>query len=212
MVAAGGSPHFPPVHLLLVRHGQQERDGQNGALTALGREQAAATGAVLGLTEHDRLVSSTRLRAVETALAFGREPEQVADLDEFRFGPDWTWDDADKREDLVLWRPHHRTPGGESLLEFQRRVQGAMTALVARPPEGRLVVVTHAAVTDAVLRWLFGLAPDAPWTFEVSVPHASITELHHWPKKRHPAGAPRHTFLLRLGDVTHLPPGLVTGE
>ena len=78
------------------------------------------------------------------------------------------------------------------------------------PPPGRLVAVVHSGVMDAVVRWAFSLAPDVPWTTEVSVPNASVTELHHWPQGRHPTGAPRHTFVARLGDVSHLSPELVT--
>lgn len=198
------------VRLVLVRHAQQERDGQDGALTPLGHAQAAATGAALRLAAADRLVSSSLVRTVETATAFGRAPEQVAELDEFRFGPDWTWTDADNLEYLALWRPDDRTPGGESLREFQSRVTGALTALLAEPPTGRLILVVHAGVVDAVLRWVFGLAADAPWLFETSLPHASVSEVDHWPRGRHLSGAGRHSTLLRVGDVRHLPPESVT--
>lgn len=203
----------PPVRLLVVRHGEQVREGQDGPLTALGRAQAAATAEAIGLTSRDRLVSSTRRRAVETARAMGRAPEQVADLDEFRFGESWSWADADEREDLLLWRSEHRTPGGESMGEFQERVQRAWDGLVAEPPEaeGRLIVVVHAGVIDATLRWVYGLAPETAWTTETSAGHASITELEHWPRGRGPGEAPRHSFLLRLGDVSHFPPELITG-
>jgi broad specificity phosphatase PhoE len=201
----------PGVRILVVRHGQQERDGADGALTALGRAQAAAAAAAVNLTDTDRLVSSTLRRAVETANIFGRDPQRVADLDEFRFGPQWSWTLADDREDLALWRPEHRPPGGESLSEFQQRVQDALEALLHEPPVGRLILVVHSGVLDAVVRWAFGLGPQAPWTTEVTAAHASITELEHWRHGRHVAGAPRHTYLARLGDISHLPPGQVSG-
>jgi broad specificity phosphatase PhoE len=118
---------------------------------------------------------------------------------------------ADEREDLALWRPEDRRPGGESLREFQRRVQGVLTELVSGPPSVRLVLVVHSGVIDAALRWAFGLGPDTPWTTEAAVAQASITELHHWPQGRHRLGAPRHTFLVRLGDTSHLSPHLITG-
>lgn len=86
-----------------------------------------------------------------------------------------------------------------------------LQALVMEPPAGRLVLVVHSGVIDAVLRWVFGLGPDVPWTTEALVAHASITEFHHWPNGRHASGAPSHTLLARLGDVSHLPPDLVTG-
>ena len=54
-------------------------------------------------------------------------------------------------------------------------------------------------------------ATDAAWTTEVEAPHASVSELQHWPKGQDLRGAPRHTLVARLGDVRHLSPELVTG-
>jgi broad specificity phosphatase PhoE len=45
-------------------------------------------------------------------------------------GPQWTWAQADDHENLALWRPEHRPRGGESLREFQGRVEGALVAFV----------------------------------------------------------------------------------
>lgn len=199
-----------PVRVLLVRHGEQRTDDRDPSLSDRGLAQAAAVASAIDLTDNDRLLSSTLRRAVETARATGREPEQLRDLDEFRFGPSWTWEQGEEREDLALWRPEH-SAGEESLLEFQTRVESALDALVSQPPPGRLVVVVHSGVMDAVVRWAFGIAPDVAWTTEVGVPHGSVTELQHWPEGRHPHGAPRHTFVARLGEVRHLPPELVTG-
>lgn len=117
---------------------------------------------------------------------------------------------------LRPWRPEDRVWTGCAvrgrLREFQARVEGALRALLRDPPTGRLVLVVHSGVLVAVLRWAFGLWPDTAWTTEVSAPHASITELEHWPKGRHPTGAPRHTVLARLGDVSQLPPDLISGR
>jgi broad specificity phosphatase PhoE len=85
------------VRILILRHAEQVRDGDDGPLTPLGQAQAAATADAVGLTDDDHLVSSTLRRAVETATALGRAPERWPDLDEFRFGPQWTWDRADDR-------------------------------------------------------------------------------------------------------------------
>jgi probable phosphoglycerate mutase len=114
------------VPILVVRHAQQVRDGPDASLTAVGRSQASATAGALNLAGTDRLVSSTLLRAVETATALGRAPERFAALNEFRFGPQWSWAQGNDREDLALWRPEHRPPGGESLYEFQERVNEAL--------------------------------------------------------------------------------------
>ena len=197
------------VVFVLVRHGQQERTGQDGPLTARGRLQAAALGPAIALTPSDLLVCSSRQRARQTAEPIGAGAEVFDDLDEFRFGPDWTWDHGDAREDLVLWRPEHRS-GTESMREFQQRVDRVVDSLVGRNPPGRIIMCVHSGVIDAIVRWAFGHTPEVPWTTEVAVPHGSITELQHWPEGRHRGGAPRHTLLIRVGDTSHLPPDLRT--
>jgi probable phosphoglycerate mutase len=202
------------VSLVVVRHAEQERDGQDGRLTARGRQQAATLSDALALTPADLVASSSRRRARETAAALGSAAEIAAEildgLDEYRFGPDWTWQHADDREDLVLWRPEDRA-GAESLAEFQARVDHTVESLVDRKPPGRIVMCVHSGVIDAILRWAFGSKPDTAWTTEAVVPHASITELRHWPTGRDVRGAPRYTVLVRVGDVGHLPADLVTG-
>ena len=195
------------VFLVVVRHGEQERTGQDGPLTARGLRQAAALGPAVSLTASDLLVSSSRLRARQTAEAIAAGAEVIDDLDEYRFGPDWTWQHAETREDLVMWQPEHHA-GAETMAEFQQRVDRVMEALVRRDAPRRIVLCVHSGVIDAIVRWAFGITPDIPWTTELAVPHASITELQHWPSGRHPRGAPRHTMLIRVGDVSHLPADL----
>jgi probable phosphoglycerate mutase len=197
------------VVLVLVRHGEQERTGQDGPLTARGHRQAAALGAAVALSSADVLVCSSRQRARQTAELIGAGAEVFDDLDEFRFGPDWSWQHAEVREDLVAWRPEHHF-GAESMAEFQRRVDRVVDALVERNPAGRIIMCIHSGVIDAIVRWAFGHTPDTPWTTEVAVPHGSITELQYWPAGRHLRGAPRHTLLIRVGDVRHLPRDHVT--
>jgi len=199
------------VCLVLIRHGEQERIGQDGPLTARGRDQAAALVSAILLTAEDVLVSSSRQRARQTAACLGPAVEVVEDLDEYRFGPAWSWEQGDRREDLVLWRPEDRS-GDESMAEFQRRIDRAVGGLVGRNPAGRIILCVHSGVIDAILRWAFGIAPEAAWTTEAAVAHASITELLHWPRGRHPRGAPRHTVLVRVGDVGHLAAELITGR
>ena len=200
---------LPSVVLLVIRHGEQVRSGQDGPLTERGLRQAQALAGAIALAPGDMVVSSSRLRARQTAEALGAAPEVLDDLDEYRFGPTWDWHLAAQREDLALWRPEHHA-GDESMGAFQVRVDRAMEGLVRRTVAGRLIVCVHSGVIDAILRWAFGLAPDTPWTTEAAVPHTSITELVHWPSGRHAQGAPRHTLLVRIGDARHLPAALTT--
>lgn len=197
-----------PIDVLLVRHGEPEPDpGNDGPLTPRGIEQAALLADAIALRDTDRLVSSTLKRAVQTAQAFGREPEQVGDLDEFRFGPRSEWP-VDEHGELNLWRPEHDA-GVETLAEFQRRVVNALTTLFDPAPEGRLIVCAHSGVLDALLRWAMGCPPESPWLAEGEIRYASITELTHWPVGKGSGAAPRHSILTRIGDVSHLPPELV---
>ena len=200
------------MRLILVRHGEQERIGEDGPLTARGLEQVTALAAAVSIGAGDQLVSSPLRRARQTAAAFGREPELCGDLAEFRFGPSWDWAQADAGGHLALWRPTHGEEGGETLAEFQTRVDRVAEKLVAVEPGRRIIMCVHSGVIDAILRWAFGRAPATSWTTEAAVGHASVTELHHWPRGRHPRGAPRHTLIVRVGDVTHLPAELVTGQ
>ncbi len=57
---------IPIRRVLLIRHGQYQERG-NGELTALGRKQAAVTGRALAGLRVDGMVSSTLIRAKETA-------------------------------------------------------------------------------------------------------------------------------------------------
>jgi broad specificity phosphatase PhoE len=199
------------VALVLVRHGEQERVPRDGPLTERGQRQAAEVARAVGLTAEDVLVSSPLLRARETALAFGRPFWVVDELAEFRHGPDWVWDHVDQTPQTALWRAEHHA-GDETLGGFQTRVEAALRRLVERDVAGRLVLSVHSGVIDATLRWVFGVPQDAPWTTEAQVPHASVTELRHWPSGRDPHGAPRHTVIVRVGDTDHLATELVTGR
>ncbi len=198
-----------PVRLLLVRHGELVRSGDDGPLTERGQRQVRHLAGALEPAPGDLLVASPLVRAQQSAEALGRPVRVYHDLREFWFGPTWQWEQSEQREDLVLWRPADRVAGGESMAEFQTRVDAALADLTGSGA-ARVIAFVHSGVIDAALRWAFGATPDTPWTTEAEVPHASITELWHWPSGRHPRGAPRHTLLVRLGDVAHLPAELVT--
>ena len=200
--------------LLLLRHGQQDIAHEDGELTRIGERQAAVLARSLALTPDDVVVSSPLRRALATAAFLRDEVVAVAGLAEFRFGPAAPPLDeiVEERQDLALWRADHGFPGGETLGDLQQRVAAVLEDVVARWPGRRIIACTHAGVIDASLRWAYGLPADADWVTEAELPHASITELEHWPRGRHAAGAPRHTLIRRIGDVGHLPPDLVTGR
>jgi broad specificity phosphatase PhoE len=198
--------------VLLLRHAQHDIAHDDSELTKVGEQQAAAVTAVLDVSPADLVVSSPLRRALATAAFFHREVVVVDELAEFEFGPAAPAfaDMVEERHDLTLWQAIHGFPGGETLGDFQRRVERALEELVASWPGRRIVACTHSGVIDAFLRWAYGLPSDADWLTEAELPNASITEMEHWPLGRHEAGAPRHTLIRRIGDVAHLPPELVT--
>jgi broad specificity phosphatase PhoE len=205
----------PFVRFLLVRHGQHETAGMasqdDTALTAQGREQVARLVATLQLDEADVLFTSPLRRAQETAAAFERPFATLDDLREFELGPGHRTEEVvAERLDLQLWRPHHGFPGGETLGAFQMRVTTLLEELAGAHVGRRVVAATHSGVLDAAVRWAYGATLETPWTTESTLPNASITEILHWPDGRFEDGAPRFTHLHRLGDVSHLPPELVS--
>jgi broad specificity phosphatase PhoE len=203
----------PSVRLLLVRHGRVDPGARLDASTALdevGRAQAAHVASMLAGTGVTRVFSSPLRRALETgevvAAGLGLEAEVDALLREFELGVEGatSYEEAQAlRPDLVFWRPEHRAhPGAESLGDFQSRVTAMLTAMTLHAlPDDVYVLVTHAGVIDAALRWAFGLTSTNAWFIEADVPHGSVTELEHWPRGRHEEGAPRYSVLRRLGDV-----------
>jgi len=139
MPPEGGSP--APRSLILLRHGETDWNRERRIMGDLdiplnetGREQSRRTGALLRELPIDRLVSSPMLRATETASivgeALGLETTLDADLAEVRFGS-WqgsTYDEImdDPEYDAYRIDPiHHKTPGGESIIDVQTRARAA---------------------------------------------------------------------------------------
>ena len=209
-------PEQTAVRLLIIRHAQAQHEGDDPRLSEAGRSQAEALAVALKREAVDRVISSTMRRAVETARFICPDGSFETDdqLREFDFGPSQppSYQMAEERSDLELWRPEHGPDGGETLRTFQARVSNFLEHLVATTPSGSTIaLVTHAGVIDASVRWAIGATPDMPWTAEVDAATASVTELVCWPRGRRPGAAPRYVVIQRLGDVGHLPPRLVTG-
>ncbi len=107
-------------------------------------------------------------------------------------------------DDVVVASPEARTR--QTALAFGRAFwvveeladAGTLDRLIERQSAGRLVLCVPTEVIDAVLRWAFGLAPDAEPTVGTDLAYCSVTELVYRP------GPPRYTLLRRVGDVSHL--------
>jgi broad specificity phosphatase PhoE len=191
--------------LYLVRHGQPTRLAWGGArndrpLTPLGQTQAARRGAWLAAQgPFDALYCSPLQRAHHTAQIIGaavaRQPLVVAALAEWappsytlparwlveallgptsrpamrdsalgrRLRAEW-WLARGVRRYLPAWR------------RFVRRVGGTTTALVARHPAGRVILVSHGGTIRATLAH-FGVEPPRLYHMD-AVGLCSLSVLH----------------------------------
>ena len=195
----------------IVRHGEtlwnRERriQGQgNSELSAVGLRQAIAAARHLATAGCTRLVSSDLGRTVQTAqpiaAATGLRIDTDAGLRERAFGifEGLTPDQIRERypDDHASWqlrKPDYGIPGGESLVQLRDRVRGAFEAL-ARTAAGRVIVVTHGGVLDALYRIAANVALDAPRTWQLL--NASVNQIEVERDKWQLGG---------WGDITHLP-------
>ncbi|CAN5347120.1 histidine phosphatase family protein [soil metagenome] len=226
----GGS--LDPVEIILVRHGQPawSVDGQSRhdpSLTGLGAIQAKKTAARLarrlrGITE---ILVSPAVRSQETAAplieATGIDAVTIDDLTEMRL-PQWEGEPED-RVQRIFAESRLRAPdqwwdgidGGESFRDFHRRIDGALTGILAERGvtpdpdhrhlwrsdggDGTIVLVAHGGTNSVALTVLLGVEP-TPWEWERFVlGHASIARVRNVPL----AGG--HVWSLRaFNDQEHL--------
>jgi broad specificity phosphatase PhoE len=151
--------------LVLVRHGQstynaqQRLQGQaDPPLSDTGRDEARALAGVL--PPFEQVVTSDLARASETAALLGypeaRRDERWREIALGEWQGRSLHDFAD--ETAYAWRGGALTPsGGESWLEFVRRVGGAVDELVAAG--GTWLVVCHGGVVRAALSHVTGADP-----------------------------------------------------
>lgn len=177
--------------LFLVRHGEsawnqlQLYTGQQDVpLSELGQRQAARLAGALADTTFAEIYSSPLERAVATAEPTAREHRLTctrdARLAEIHHGA-WEGQPASVireqyAQDYMLWQtqPHQvQMPGGESLRDVALRAQAFLQDVLAKHPDGNVLIVTH----DAVLRvlvletLLMGLEYFWRWRFD----NASVT-------------------------------------
>ncbi len=172
--------------LLLARHASHDEVGRvlSGrseiALNAAGRAEAAALAARLAGVRIDRVWSSPRARALETAEAVagtrGLTVERCDALDEIDFG-DWTGRSFAQLAEDADWRRWNeargsaRCPGGESMGEASGRAMRRLAEL------GRgndtVLCVSHCDIIRGLAAAVIGLDPDRLLRFDVDP--ASVT-------------------------------------
>jgi probable phosphoglycerate mutase len=159
--------------VFLVRHGQTPTTGKylpgrapGLHLADAGRAQAdAAAVRLAALPRIDAVYASPLERAKETAApiaaARGLKVQVNRGLLECDFG-DWTGGELKKLMKLPQWTTVQRSPstfrfpGGESFVEMQTRIVGAVQQLVALHTGGVIVLVSHADPIKAAVAQALG--------------------------------------------------------
>jgi probable phosphoglycerate mutase len=162
--------------IYLIRHGETEYNrldriqgrGIDAPLNATGERQARAVGRWLRDAGVDAAVSSSLLRARQTAsLAMGLPMDGIpadADLDELSYGAMEGIPVDEQRGDLAelyaTWSRgelHVAPEGGENPLQVYERASGAVRRLVAAHPGKTLALFTHGRTLRILVSGLTGL-------------------------------------------------------
>ena len=183
-----------PTTTLLLRHGETAHtvrklfSGSGGAdppLVENGRAQAAAAAAALTDRGITAVVSSPMRRTRETAEtvagALGLPVREIDELRECAFG-EWeghTFAEVRERwpDELDAWlsSPSVAPPGGESFDAVGRRVRRARDKVLARYPEGTVLLVSHVTPIKTLVRLSLVAPTSSLYRMELSA--ASMTEI-----------------------------------
>lgn len=207
--------------ILFIRHGVTEYTGKQlygrssgVSLSDEGREQVARLAERLRRVRLSALYSSPLERCMETAapIAEGRRLEirpldGVLEIDYGRF----TGRTFPALRRAKLWREIRgmqpsavRFPGGESLVDAQRRAVDAVTEVAERHRRGTAAIVSHGDVISLALAYYAGVHVDLYRRLEVSP--ASVSAVHLG------EGIPRVRLVNDTGTLDDLvPPRAVRG-
>lgn len=180
----------------LVRHGDCEPVGKYLAgrkegvhLNANGRKQAERIADCLGKTRIDYLFSSPLERAVETAERIASVQKTDLKIDEafleIDYG-DWTGMSFDKLASDGLWvqfnrfRSSTRVPGGEMMIEVQKRFVSRIKALHDVSPEAVFGIVSHSDPIKSVLCGYAGISLDLMHRLVINPASVSAFNLGEW--------------------------------
>ena len=205
--------------LILIRHGEargaidQVVSGHESCqgLTERGRGQARALRDRLqesGGIRAQALFTSVLPRAIETAEILapaigGLKPERDCDFCELHPGEcdGLAWEEYRRRYGFDMRAEPERpmSPGGESLMSFQERVQARLARLLRDHLGETVVIVAHGGVVSAVTLSLMSHAIHMPRSFRLQPENASVTE---W--RRPTADAAEPWLLIRYNDFAHV--------
>jgi broad specificity phosphatase PhoE len=162
--------------LHFVRHGETDWNAERRiqgqlkdvALSENGREQARAIAEQLRSTSATMVIASDLDRTMETAriiaerLGLDVTPEPALRERHFGIVQGRLYADADVAPLVEGWwqTADHRVEGGESNREMYERVARYLQSLVAAPPAGEIIVVTHGGTMNMAVAWLAGTPVD----------------------------------------------------
>lgn len=168
-------------HFWLIRHGETQWNADRRLqgwrdipLNDAGLRQARQLGLVLRpphfVTDIDVILSSDLGRAAETAriaAAHMDKPiETYAPLRERNYGIyeglDWMHLKSDPNSGVYLSDPDWAVEEGESLAQFQQRIDAAFRELVARYTGRNVLVFSHGGVIDIAWRRASGVSLEMP--------------------------------------------------
>ncbi|MFP4012752.1 MAG: histidine phosphatase family protein [Chitinispirillaceae bacterium] len=181
---------------LLIRHGDCEPVGkylagrkENVHLNANGRRQAECIADGLAETKIDHLFSSPLERAVETAERIARVQNTEIRTDEafleIDYG-DWTGMSFEKLASDDLWsqfnrfRSSTRVPGGEMMIEVQKRFVSRIKALHDENPESVVGIVSHSDPIKSALCGYAGISLDLMHRLVINPASVSAFDLSVW--------------------------------
>jgi broad specificity phosphatase PhoE len=183
----------------LVRHAAHDQVGSVlcGRMTgvnlgSVGREQARRLAARLANESVASIQSSALERARQTAEPIAARVAQRVELNEglmeIDFGA-WSgrrFDDLERDPGWASWnkaRAVSRPPDGETMLEAQARIVGAMERLGRAYPDRAVVLVSHGDVIKAALLYHLGLPIDSFARFDIDAASISTVVVGGWGSK-----------------------------
>lgn len=179
-----------------IRHGMTDLVGHTMPgrmpgvhLNAAGRGEAERLADAMAREPIQRIYSSPLERARETAaplaVRLGLEVHISELLNEVDVG-DWTGKTIKELEPVELWRQWNqfrsavRIPNGETMLEVQTRMLGAISSARREFPHGAVALVSHGDPLRATLAHFLGMPLDMLLRLEISPASVSVVHLHDW--------------------------------
>lgn len=186
-----------PTRICLIRHGETPWNAEGRLqghtdidLNPRGLEQAEQVAIALQASQLqvDQLYSSDLKRAQDTAQAIVKKLNtSFITMPELRERNVGALQGLTVAEAPILkpdlWRAHiartidHELEGGESILQFARRIENALESIRLNHAGKTVILVSHGGCIDMMYRIATGQALDTPR--QVAVPNASLNWLSH---------------------------------